>query len=121
MTGMDIVYIRGLRIATVIGVYDWERQVRQIVSLDLEMGANISRAAETDDIEYALNYKAVADRLTAFISGSEFLLLETMAEQVATIVRTEFSVPWLRLRIGKPDAIADAEDVGVLIERGIRS
>ncbi|MFT6420995.1 MAG: dihydroneopterin aldolase [Porticoccus sp.] len=117
---MDIVYIRNLCIATIIGVYDWERQVRQIVSLDLEMGADISRAADTDDIQYALDYKAVADRLTAFIGGSEFLLLETMAEQVATIVRTEFSVPWLRLRIGKPDAIAEADDVGVLIERGAR-
>ncbi|WP_297185796.1 dihydroneopterin aldolase [uncultured Porticoccus sp.] len=117
---MDIVYIRNLRIATVIGVYDWERQVRQIVSLDLEMGADISRAADTDDIQYTLDYKAVADRLTAFVGGSEFLLLETMAEQVATIVLMEFSVPWLRLRIGKPGAIAEADDVGVLIERGAR-
>ena len=118
---MDIIYIRNLRIATIIGVYDWERQVRQIVSLDLEMGADISRVADTDDIQNTLNYKAVADRLTAFISGSEFLLLETMAEQVAAIVQTEFSVPWLRLRIGKPGAIAEADDVGVLIERGVRS
>lgn len=118
---MDIVYIRNLRIDTIIGIFDWEREVRQTVSLDLEMGTDISRAASTENIQFALDYKAVSDRLLDFIGNSEFLLVETMAEQVASIIMTEFQVPWLRLRIGKPGAISQAEDVGVLIERGVRS
>ncbi len=117
---MDIVYIRDLRIDTIIGIFDWEREVRQTVSLDLEMGADISRAASTENIQFALDYKAVSDRLIDFIGSSEFLLVETMAEQVVAIIMTEFQVPWLRLRIGKPGAISQAEDVGVIIERGAR-
>ena len=115
---MDIVYINDLKIDTVIGIFDWEREVRQTISLDLEMGTDISKAAATDDIQYALDYKSVSKRLIEFIEESEFLLVETMAEQVSEIVQREFHVPWLRLRIGKPGAIRGAKDVGVLIERG---
>ena len=115
---MDIVYIRDLRIDTVIGIFDWEREVRQTVSIDLEMGADIRRAAASEDIRDALDYKAVSDRLKAFIGQSEFLLVETMAEQTASILMEEFKVPWLKLRIGKPGAISRAEDVGIIIERG---
>ncbi|WP_461482315.1 dihydroneopterin aldolase [Porticoccus sp.] len=117
---MDIVYIRDLRIDTIIGIFDWEREVRQTVSLDLEMGTDIRRAASSEDIQYALDYKAVSHRLLEFIGNSEFLLVETMAEQVAALILNEFQVPWLRLRIGKPGAISQAEDVGVIIERGVR-
>ena len=117
---MDIVYIRDLRIETIIGIYDWEREVKQTVSLDLEMAHDIRRAAETDDITYALNYKSIAKRLISFIEKSEFLLVERMAEEVATIVREEFSVPWVKLRVSKPGALRGSKDVGILIERGER-
>lgn len=116
---MDIVYIRDLRIDTIIGIYDWEREVRQTISLDLEMGHNILQAAKTDDIQYALNYKAVSKRLIGFIEESQFLLVESMAEQIAKIVQQEFGVPWLRLRVSKPGAVRGAKDVGIIIERGI--
>jgi len=117
---MDIVYIRDLKVDTIIGIYDWEREVRQTVSLDLEMAFDISEAARTDNIEYTLNYKAVAKRLIGFIEGSEFLLVETMADQAAAIVRDEFGVSWLRLRLSKPGAVRGSRDVGVIIERGAR-
>lgn len=115
---MDIVYIRELKIDTVIGIYDWEREVRQTVSLDLEMAHDIRRAAETDNIEDTLNYHAVAKRLIAFVSASEFLLIETMAERCAQIVREEFNVPWLKLSLSKPGAVRESKDVGIIIERG---
>ena len=115
---MDIVYIRDLKIETIIGIYDWEREIKQTVSLDLEMAHDIRRAAETDNIEDTLNYKAVAKRLIAFIGESEFLLVETMAEKCAKIVLTEFGVPWLKLRLSKPGAVRGSQDVGVIIERG---
>ena len=115
---MGIVYIRDLRIETIIGIYDWEREVKQTVSLNLEVAHDIRRAAKTDDIQYALNYKSIAKRLIDFVEQSEFMLVESMAEEVARIVLKEFSVPWLRLRVSKPGALRSSEDVGVLIERG---
>ncbi|MEX1196719.1 MAG: dihydroneopterin aldolase [Pseudohongiellaceae bacterium] len=117
---MDIVYIRELEIDTVIGIYDWERQIRQTVSLDLDLATDIRPAAASESIERALDYKAVSKRLIAFVEESEFLLIETLAERIATIVLDEFDVPWLRLRVGKPGAVTGARDVGVIIERGER-
>ncbi len=118
---MDIVYIRDLRIDTIIGIFDWEREVRQTISLDLEMAADIRQAAATDDIAHALDYKAVAKRLIGFIEQSRFLLVERMAEEIAGLVQAEFNVPWLRLRVSKPGALRGARDVGILIERGSKA
>ncbi|MEC8739853.1 MAG: dihydroneopterin aldolase [Pseudomonadota bacterium] len=115
---MDIVYIRELEVRTIIGIFDWEREQRQVVSLDLEMGSDIATAAATDTIENALDYKAVAKRLIDFIEKSEFFLVETLAERVADIVVNEFNVPWVKLRLGKPGAVTGSKDVGVIIERG---
>ena len=116
----DIVYIRELEINTVIGIYDWEREIRQTVSLDLDMATDIRAAAAGEDIAQTLNYKAVSKRLIAYIEAAEFLLIETMAEKVAELVLSEFPASWLRLRVGKPGAVTGAKDVGVIIERGQR-
>ena len=114
---MDIIYLNDLKIDTVIGVYDWERRIKQTVRLDLEMGADIRRAAASDSIEDTLNYKAVAKRLIDFVGQSQFQLVETLAERVAEIILGEFDVPWVRVRINKKGAVRYAEDVGVIIER----
>ena len=116
---MDIVFINDLRIETIIGIYDWERRVKQTVSLDLEMAADIRAAAATDAIEDTLNYKAVAKRLIAFVGESRFQLVETLAEKVADIVLAEFDVKWLKLTVHKPGAVRGSRDVGVIIERGM--
>jgi 7,8-dihydroneopterin aldolase/epimerase/oxygenase len=118
---MDIVYIRELEIEAIIGIYDWEREQKQTISLDLEMGCDIKAAAKSEDINNTLDYKAVAKRLIDFVEGSEFFLVETLAEEIAAIVLGEFSVPWLRLRVGKPGAVTGSKDVGVIIERGSKS
>lgn len=115
---MDIVFISELRIDTVIGVFDWERQVRQTVVLDVEMAFDIHRAAVSDNVADTLDYSAVAERLSAFIGGCDFQLLEALAERSAELVMREFPVPWLRLRVSKPGAVAAARDVGIEIERG---
>ena len=115
---VDIVFINDLRIETIIGIYDWERKVKQTISLDLEMGADIRKSAETDAIEDTLNYKAVAKRLIAFVGESEYQLVETLAEKITDIVLTEFSVPWVKLTVHKPGAVRGSRDVGVIIERG---
>jgi dihydroneopterin aldolase len=116
--GMDIIFLRGLQIETIIGIYDWEREIRQTVVFDLEMATDIRRAAETDDIVHALDYKAVSKRLIEFVEGSQFFLVETLAEKVAAILLNEFSIPWVRVTLNKRGAIRGASDVGVLIERG---
>ena len=118
---MDIVYIRDLRVDTIIGIHDWERRVRQTLLVDLEMATDIRPAAASEDIEKALNYKLIAKRLIAFIEPAEFQLIETMAEQIAQLVLDEFGVPWLRLKLGKPGALRGSRDVGIVIERGQRS
>lgn len=117
---MDIVYIRALQIETCIGIYDWERRVRQTVVLDLEMATDIRRAAASENIDDALNYAAISQRLSAFVGDGSFLLIEALAEQCAALVIDEFKVPWLRLRLAKPTAVAMAGEVGVIIERGER-
>ncbi len=114
---MDIVFIKGLRIDTVIGIYDWEKKIRQPIVLDVEMGADVRRGAATDKIEDALNYKAVSKRLKQFVGDSRFELVETLAERCAAIILDEFSVPWVRLSLNKIGAVTDAEGVGVIIER----
>lgn len=115
---MDIIYLNDLRIETIIGIYDWEREVKQVVSLDLEMGTDIARAAQTDNIEDTLNYKAVAKRLISFVGESEFQLVETLAERITDIILNEFDVPWVKLRVNKQGAVRGSRDVGVIIERG---
>ncbi len=117
---MDIIFLRDLRIDTIIGIYDWERSTRQTVSLDLEMATDIRKAAATDHIDDTLNYKAVAKRLIAFVSESEFQLVETLAERICDIVLSEFNVPWVRLTLNKGGAVRGAKGVGILIERGAK-
>ena len=117
---MDIIFLKELRIETIIGIYDWERRIKQPVILDLDLGADVRRAAATDNIDDTLNYKAVAKRIIGFVENSEFQLVETLAERVADIVLEEFAVPWLRLTVNKQGAVRGARDVGVIIERGHR-
>lgn len=117
---MDIIFLHDLKVETVIGIWDWERKIRQSVVIDLDMAADIRKAAETDSVDDTLNYKAVAKRVQQFTADSEFQLVETLAERIAEIVTGEFGVPWVRVRVNKPGAIRGAQDVGVVIERGNR-
>ena len=118
---MDIIYLKDLRIDTIIGVYDWERRTRQTIILDIEIGTDISRAAKSDAIEDTLNYKAVAKRLISFVENSEFQLVETLAEHIAEILLKDFDINWLRLTLNKQGAVRGVRDVGVIIERGKRN
>ncbi|MCH7538059.1 MAG: dihydroneopterin aldolase [Proteobacteria bacterium] len=117
---MDKIFLSELKIDTVIGLWEWERRIRQTVVVDLEMSANIAKAAATDDVADTLNYKSVAKRVQEFVSESSFKLVETLAENIAAIIRDEFDVAWVKVRVGKPGAIRGSRDVGVVIERGER-
>ena len=115
---MDIVYIKGLEVKTVIGVYDWEREIRQPVVIDLDMGTDMREAAESDDHRFVVDYRSVCVRLTEVIESCQVQLLETLAEDLASLVLKEFKVCWVRVKVGKPAAITGAREVGVVIERG---
>jgi dihydroneopterin aldolase len=114
---MDRIFLRELRVETIIGIYDWERETRQVVSIDLEMPVDIRRAAATDDIADTLNYKKVAKRILGYVEASSFQLVETLIERIAEIIITEFDVDWVKVTLSKPGAIRNSRDVGVAIER----
>lgn len=115
---MDIIYLHDLKVDTIIGIFDWERRITQTVIIDLDIQADIHKAAQSDAIEDTLNYKAVAKRIIEYVGNSDFQLVETLAERIADIILQEFNVPWLRVRVNKKGAIRGASDVGVIIERG---
>ena len=117
---MDTIFLTELKVDTIIGIWEWERRIRQTVVIDLEMSADIAKAAATDEVADTLNYKSVAKRVQDFVADSSFQLVETLAEKIAAIIRDEFDVQWVKVRVNKPGAIRGSKDVGVLIERGDR-
>jgi len=118
---MDIVYIQALELDAVIGVYEWEQQIEQRLLLDLELGADIKKAAESDSLDDALDYFQISKRLRVFVREQRVELVETLVERIAQLLHDEFSVSWMRLKLAKPGAVSFAADVGVVVERGVRS
>ena len=106
---MDTVFIEGLDVKTVIGIHDWERNIRQQLVIDLELATDIRPAASKDNIEHTLNYQLISQRITEFVQQSSYGLIETLAEHLAALLMDEYSVPWLKLTVRKPGAIADAK------------
>ena len=117
---MDFVFIRDLRVDTIVGVYDWERKIKQTLVFDIDMATDIHRAAASDDLQFAVNYHAVSLRVSSYVEAHHTALIETLAENVASLILTEFNVPWVRLQLTKPNAVLGARSVGVIIERGIQ-
>jgi dihydroneopterin aldolase len=114
---MDKIFIHALKAEAIIGIYDWERQVRQTVLIDIELAADVRKAAMTDSIDDTINYKRVAKRILAFVESSQFHLVETLAEHVAMLVLDEFGISWVRIILSKPGAVRSSRDVGVTVER----
>jgi len=114
---MDKIFIHALKTEAIIGIFDWERQVKQTVIIDIEIGADIRKAALSDSIGDTLNYKKVAKRVLAFVEASQFHLVETLAEHVAMLLLEDFGIAWVRISLSKPGAIRSSRDVGVLLER----
>lgn len=114
----DQILIEGLQLETVIGVYDWERSIRQALRLDLRLATDIRPAAASDDLSQTLDYKAISDRIIDFVEGTQHQLVETLAEQIAQLVMAEFGVTGLRLKLSKPGALPRADNVAVCIARG---
>ncbi len=114
---MDTIFLSALSVECIVGIWEWERRVKQTVIIDVEMAADIRKAAATDHIDSTIDYKMVAKRLQAFVADSQFQLVETLTERIAQVVVTEFGVSWVRVRLNKRGAIRNARDVGIQIER----
>ena len=114
---MDKIFIHALKTEAIVGIFDWERQVKQAVLIDIEFGADIRKAALSDSIDDTLNYKRVAKRVLAFVEESSFHLVETLAERIAMLILQDFGVAWVRISLSKPGAIRSSRDVGVVLER----
>jgi dihydroneopterin aldolase len=114
---MDKIFIHALKTEAIVGIFDWERQVKQTVLMDLELSADIRTAALSDSIDDTVNYKRVAKRVLAFVAASQFHLVETLAEHVAMLMLEEFGVAWVAISLSKPGAIRNSRDVGVVLER----
>ena len=117
---MDIIFLGGLEIETIIGIYDWERLTKQKIILDIEMAYDIGKAAETDDIAHTLDYKAVSKRIISFVETSECYLVEKLITEIADLIRNDFGVSWVKITLNKKGAISGASDVGIIIERGAK-
>lgn len=113
----DRIFLHGLAVECIIGFIEWERRIKQTIVLDVEMPVDCARAAHSDDVADTLDYKKVAKRLIAFVSGSDFKLVETLAHRAAMMILEEFSVEWVRLSVNKPGAIRHSKDVGVAVLR----
>lgn len=117
MMSKDRVLIEGLTILTIIGVYDWEKTIKQKLVLDLEMQWDNISAGKSDDVSLCLDYFQVSQSITSFVESHKFELIECVAEQVAELIIQQFSVKWLKVKVSKPGAIANAKNVAVIIER----
>jgi dihydroneopterin aldolase len=117
---VDTVYLKRLRIDTIIGIHPWERRVRQTLLLDLELGVDCAVAAASESVADTVDYTAVAACATDYVIAGEFRLLETLAQGLAAELMERFDLPRLRLRVAKPGAVVSADEVGVVIERGQR-
>ena len=117
---MDTIFLRDLEVDATIGIFEWEKRIKQKVRIDLEMATNIAKAAASDSIDDALDYKAISKRIIQFVEDSRYELIETLIEKVAEILLQEFSIPWVRVTISKPGAVRGSRDVGITIERGER-
>ncbi|NMP32120.1 dihydroneopterin aldolase [Thalassotalea sp. M1531] len=115
---MDKVYIQGLKIQTTIGFFEWEKQIKQTLVIDLVMGWSIQPAASNDELDKTLDYAEISVAIEKFANENPVDLIETLAERLAQYLMSQYHIPWLKLKVGKPGAVHNAKTVGVEIERG---
>ncbi len=118
MPARDRIYLRGLEIHAVVGVYAQERARPRRLRVDLDIACDTRMAAARDDLALTQDYDAIAKRLRELAASMQPALLETLAERMAELLRKEFGAPWVRLRIDKPGAVQGVAGVGIVIERG---
>lgn len=117
---MDRVFIEGLKVDALIGVYEWEREILQPLEFDIEMATDIRPAATHDELSLTLDYFSISEAITDLVKNSSYKLIETLAESVSELIREQFGVCWVKIKVSKPGAVPNARNVAVQIERGHR-
>lgn len=115
---MDIIFLRGLQVEAIIGIYGWERTIKQKLILDIELTHDINKAGKSDNIDDTLDYKALSKSVIFFVEQSNFFLVEKLAEEICSLILAKFNTTWVKLMLNKKGAIRGASDVGIIIERG---
>ena len=118
---MDIVFIEQLSVITTIGAFDWEQTIQQKLVFDIELAWDNRKSAKSDDVGDCLSYADVSDAVIQHVTSQSFALVERVAEEVASLLMTRFNTPWVKIKLSKPGAVAQAANVGVIIERGTRA
>jgi 7,8-dihydroneopterin aldolase/epimerase/oxygenase len=116
-TFSDIVYITGLKVHTTIGVFDWERAIKQPLTFDIEIEHCMKQAAQTDDVQFAIDYSAVSDLVRNTAESSDFKLIESLAEQIAQQIIQQFKIISVKIKLSKAGAVSGTKDVGIIIKR----
>ena len=114
---MDKVIVKDLLVRGILGINPEERVKKQDILINIVIYADVRRAAETDDIEDAVNYKSITKRLIDHVEESSDFLVEKLVTDLAQIIITEFGVERVMVRVEKPGALRFAESVGIEIER----
>lgn len=114
---MDKIFINQLQLETVIGIHDWEREQKQAIILDIEIACSIAQAVKSDQIKDCIDYFSVCERLKKLADQHHYQLVESFAEEASRIILQEFSAPWVKIKLSKPDAVNEAKGVGIIIER----
>lgn len=118
---MDTIFIHGLQCECVVGVWEWEKKITQTLVLDIDLATDITKAAQSDELQDTLDYKKISDRVIEYAQANTFDLIETLIEHLAQLILTEFAVPWVRIKLDKGGAVKNVNHVGVVIERGSKT
>lgn len=116
-TALDTIYLHGLTCQSTIGVWPWEKKITQSLVFDIDLQTDISAAAKSDDLQDALDYQALSDRVCEFAGNNSFDLIETLVERLAALILDEFAVKKVRIKLDKGQAVSQVKHVGVIIER----
>ncbi|KTD21343.1 dihydroneopterin aldolase [Legionella londiniensis] len=112
---MDKIEITGLAVNTRIGTHAWEQRILQRLLIDISIPCNLESCH--DDLANTLDYSAICSKITEYVEHNSFKLIETVAENVATLIKEEFQVTQLGIQVSKPDAVRNAANISVQINR----
>ncbi|WMY97472.1 MAG: dihydroneopterin aldolase [Arsenophonus sp.] len=114
---MDVIIIKKLTVFTIIGIHDWEKKNRQKLIINIKMKTDISKALQSINIKDCLDYEVVTKTVINFVENKKFLLIESVAQEIAKMILKKFKTSWVRIEIFKSGIMLNTKYVGIMIER----
>jgi 7,8-dihydroneopterin aldolase/epimerase/oxygenase len=112
---LDTLNIEALKVNTFIGVYAWEQKIKQQLLIDLHIDSDFSHSHE--DLNKTIDYEAVCTTVTEYVESKSFQLIETVANELAHLIKAQFKVPKIIVAVSKPHAIKNAGKIQVVVSR----